>query len=238
MSVSSLAVSLKRPMRLWCFLTRAWASWTLVSENGPEARSVHAAAWDSDHSVFWIHGGSGASMNSDLWTFDVARGSWNDWNLSLPATALPSAREDHAAAWDPVREQLWIYGGYDGNDFQKDLWTFSRNTMSWRRVTDSFVTGPTARSDHVAVWDDTFLALWVHGGMDSSLKGDLWRFDSRTEAWTEFRPENPPSARAYHVAVWDFQNLAIWMHGGHDGRTLANWTRIKASVVFFFSRWT
>ena len=156
-------------------------------------------------------------MHSDLWTFD-AKGFWN---LSLHATAaLPSAREDHAAAWDPVREQLWIFGGYDGNDFQKDLWTFSRNTMSWRLL-DSFVTGPTARSDHVAVWDDTSLALWLHGGMDSSLKGDLWRFDSRTEAWAEFQPENPPSARAYHVAAWDTLNLAIWMHGGHDGRALA-----------------
>ena len=196
-------------------LAAALATWRLVTEDiGPSPRSVHAAAWDSSSQRFWVHGGSGESLLMDLWTFDVRS---NTWDL-IPFAFGPSAREDHIAAWDPVEQALWIHGGFDGSQFLKDLWKFSGN--SWTLKADSFVYGPHARSDHVAVWDASNSALWVHGGYDGILHDDMWKFETQKGSWTPVSISQVPSARAYHVATWDETNSNIWLHGGFDGSPL------------------
>ena len=186
-------------------LASARASWSLVAEDGPSPRSVHAGAWGSQS--FWIHGGAGVDCLQDLWTFDSAS---NSWTLFAFDTG-PSERKDHVVIWDG--QALWIHGGYDGNNFMKDLWKFSNG---WTEIAGNSVAGPSARSEHVAVWDATHSDLWIHGGYDGSLKSDLWKFDS-TEKWQFVAIQSlTPSARAQHVATWDDVQLSIWLHGGYD----------------------
>ena len=204
-------------------LALSFASWTLVTKDGPSARSMHTAVWAS--SQLWIHGGSGESLQQDLWSFDVKS---NQWRLTSDITDIshsmdiPRERQDHVAVWDPEEEVFWIQGGYDGSNFLRDLWKYS--AAKWAIVTDSTVFGPSGRSEHAAVWDTRDSALWIHGGFDGVLHQDLWKFNSKEGIWTLIPHRNPPSARAQHVAVWDPGNMAMWVHGGYDGGFLF-WTK-------------
>ena len=193
------------------------AMWTLVTnDTGPSARSVHAAAWDNIGQRFWIHAGCGKELQKDLWTFDLGNDSWN----LLPDNGwAPSKREDHVAVWDSGRQALWVHGGFDGTNFFKDLWKYSSNI--WTLVADSLAFGPGARANHVAVWDASSSALWIHGGYDGVLHDDLWKFDSQAGSWISISVSKVPSARAYHVAAWDEANSDIWIHGGFDGGPFA-----------------
>eukprot|EP00438_Fugacium_kawagutii_P010665 Skav207410 [mRNA] locus=scaffold646:102607:103314:+ [translate_table: standard] len=191
----------------------ARASWSLVTQgDGPSPRSVHAAAWESQR--FWVHAGAGERILKDLWIFDAAT---NTWTLLTSLQDGPSERKDHIAVWDSTGQALWIHGGYDGNNFVKELWKFAQN--NWTMVAGNSVAGPSARSEHVAVWDARNSILWIHGGYDGGLKSDLWKYDSISSDWLLI-PGNDmhdmPSGRAQHVAAWDDSHQAIWLHGGYD----------------------
>lgn len=191
----------------------ARASWSLVTQGvGPSPRSVHAAAWDSSSERFWVHAGAGERILKDLWIFDAAT---NTWTLLTSLQDGPSERKDHVAVWDSTGQALWIHGGYDGNNFVKELWKFVQN--NWTMVAGNSVAGPSARSEHVAVWDSMNSILWIHGGYDGSLKSDLWKYDSVSSDWLLIPPSSDlPSGRAQHVAAWDDTHQAIWLHGGYD----------------------
>ena len=191
----------------WAQLLVTHASWTLVSELGP-SRSLHAAAGTPD-GRFWVHGGSGESLQADVWVFLDSADVWSEPTIEV----LPPERKDHVAAWDPDRQALWLHGGVGETQLQ-DLWQLSSNV--WTLVSD---TGPRL-SDHVAVWDATNGALWIHGGFDGTLKGDVWKFESYGSRWIQIQDSNPPSARAHHVAAWDPAGLTMWMHAGYDGSPL------------------
>jgi hypothetical protein len=126
--------------------------------------------------------------------------------------------------WDPQTEVLWISGGFDGNNFLKEIWKYSSGStgsVGWLRVVDSTVPGPCARSDHIAIWDATSSAIWIHGGFDGTMQRDLWKFDTREGTWSRMpQTGRQPSARANHVAAWDDTHLAIWIHAGHGGSRL------------------
>ena len=186
------------------------ARWTLVSENGPVARSAHAGALDRQ--VFFVFAGKGdETILDDLWIYN---NMLDVWTLVGLLTA-PAARKAHVAVTDPAGD-LWIHGGQDAADsFFQDLWKLSANT--WTLVSNS--SGP-PRSGHVAVWDSRNRGIWIHGGYDGHLRQDLWKFDTEAGSWFSIDSSYQPSARAHHVAALDEVNQALWIHGGYDGGTL------------------
>eukprot|EP00438_Fugacium_kawagutii_P010666 Skav207411 [mRNA] locus=scaffold646:109544:110170:+ [translate_table: standard] len=138
-------------------------------------------------------------------------GSWSRVQDTAPK---PSGRSVHVALFDDATN-LWIHGGSDGA-FTLDLWSFDFDTGTWDRK--QLNGAPSARGDHVAVWDPDGYALWVHGGYDgTNYFDDLWRYSGYT--WTNLATPGP-SPRSQHVAVWDATNLAIWIHGGTNHCTL------------------
>ena len=210
------------------FLTNwlaATATWSLITQTaGPSGRFGHTSVWDEKGQKIWVHGGSGEDLLNDLWVFDVKTSTWidqskADQNRSSTQVSYPSPRlHRHAMVWDPDRATLWISGGFDGGNFVKEVWKYADNT--WFRFADSTVPGPSARSDHVAIWDASNAAIWIHGGFDGIEKQDLWKFDTREGSWRHIQVNNPPSARANHVAAWDDTNQALWIHAGHASEVL------------------
>ena len=200
-------------------LTSVIAVWILVEEQGPE-RSGHVAAWDARSQQFLIHGGSDTEFRPDLWAYDVESGPWDQ---KLQLNSAPSKRGDHVAVWDPSELALWIHGGFDGATLFNDLWRYSDNR--WTLMADGAGLAPCARSSHVAVWDASRSAMWLHGVLSSDLQSDLWMFDYRgsLSSWVQIPGGNGPlpAARAHHVAAWDDTNAAMWIHGGYaNGRPL------------------
>lgn len=206
----------------------AKARWSLVtSQAGPSPRFGHTAVWGGQS--FWVYAGSGEVLLNDLWAFDASTSTWtqssqsrNHSLSSLSSPSHPPPVHRHAMVWDPGTEALWISGGFDGENFLKEVWKYyTGDAGRWFRIVDSTVPGPCARSDHVAMWDATTSALWIHGGFDGTALDDLWRFDSREGTWNKMpRVGHQPSARANHVAAFDGANRAIWIHAGHSGSPL------------------
>ena len=196
-------------------------TWTNIAATGPSPRSQHVAVWDPSNSVIWIHGGiNSCVLNDELWKFDTKASTWTAW----PSSQQPLARASHVAVWDDANQAIWIHGGYsrtcgDFGGLQRDLWRFdtTANSNNWNLVA---IGGPTARAYHVAGWDPTNEAIWIHGGLQgANFCSDLWRFDVNLYEWRLLSEKEGPSARFSHAAAFDSTSTSFCLHGGYsDGR--------------------
>ena len=97
-------------------------------------------------------------------------------------------RSGHVAAWDARSQQFLIHGGSD-TEFRPDLWAYDVESGPWDQKLQ-LNSAPSKRGDHVAVWDPSELALWIHGGFDgATLFNDLWRYSIRTIAGPSWQME-------------------------------------------------
>ena len=147
-----------------------------------------------------------------LWANFLAA-TFATWSLVTNTTG-PSPRSVHAAAWDSSNQRFWVHAGCGESLLQTDLWTFDVQGNSWDLIPDNGWR-PSAREDHVAVWDPGGQVFWIHGGFDGSeLLKDVWKFSGTL--WTLVVDSTIPGpARSNHVAMWDASNSALWIHGGY-----------------------
>lgn len=167
---------------------------------------------------------------------------------------VPGARRDAVSCTDPSGK-LWLFGGngYDsvGNSGDlNDLWKFDPATLEWIWVSGSNFAGqagiygtqgiadplnvPRSRRQAIS-WVDRRGNLWLFGGFNTTLDGDLndlWKYDPTTSEWTwvsgsdsPFQggsygtkgtpsPSNIPGAR--HSAVsWTDAGGNLWLFGGY-----------------------
>jgi hypothetical protein len=91
--------------------TPAWTEITAIG--GPGVRSGHTATYDSVNNLMTVYGGwSGTALLGDAWVLSIANGQGGtpSWSQIIPATAAP-ARRFHSAIYDPVHNQMNIFGG-------------------------------------------------------------------------------------------------------------------------------
>jgi hypothetical protein len=143
------------------------------SGTSPLARHGHVAVWDPLRSRLVLHGGRDAadfpntgktpgSLLGDLWAVRLSPDP--EW---IPLTALgtpPSARYEHSAIYDPVRDRVLIFGGDDGA-LRNDVWELSLSTDPpvWSELSP-LGTPPVARRAHAAVYDPTGDRMMIVGG--------------------------------------------------------------------------
>ena len=70
-----------------------------------------------------------------------------DWT-QVTTTSSPSARKNHAMAYDSVRGKVVMFGGYNASYFN-DTWEY--DGVSWTQVTTA--SSPSARSAHAMAYD-------------------------------------------------------------------------------------
>jgi hypothetical protein len=117
-----------------------------------------------------IFGGqSGGASLDDAWAFDLAADTWTQL-ASAPETG---GRKFPAAAYDPVNDELLVFGGESTDGTRGgDLWALSLESDTWQQRTDE---GPSARDGAVLVHvpgEDRFV-LFGGTGEDGNL-GDTW----------------------------------------------------------------
>ncbi|CAE7644006.1 Lztr1 [Symbiodinium sp. CCMP2592] len=165
---------------LWSYSDQGHGWWELAPSGAPPARSHHVAAWDGVGQALWIHGGFGDSLLlGDLWTLDASTGSWREISFD----AGPSARSGHTAVWDDQSRMLWLHGGNDGFPKQ-DLWRYESEQNIWSLISAEHA-GPSGRWSHVAAWDSGNQIIYIHGGYNGTLCGDLWSFSVTTTSTTQ-----------------------------------------------------
>ena len=89
--------------------------WEQLSVSGPPAaRNFHLATYDATNNRMTIFGGNaGAASYTDVWVLVNANGYGTPSWLRLAPTGkiLPSARNSHAGACDPVDDIQMTFGG-------------------------------------------------------------------------------------------------------------------------------
>jgi N-acetylneuraminic acid mutarotase len=95
----------------------------------PTERSGYAVVYDSRAGRMILFGGFNATAEfNDTWAYDPATNRWTDL---APAGTLPSVRGFHAMVYDPQTGRVIMFGGFDGERYLNDTWTYDPATNEW-----------------------------------------------------------------------------------------------------------
>ncbi|HVP38124.1 MAG TPA: kelch repeat-containing protein, partial [Candidatus Saccharimonadales bacterium] len=194
------------------------AVWDSISTSGakPKARSSHCAIWDPVGNRMVVFGGWMPDTSGELSLQDVHFLTFTNlttavWS-SLPVSgSWPGARDNAAAAYDPIRQRMLVFGGTDSKTgtIWGDTWALSlTGTPTWTQITADQPFQPSSRASHAAVYDSLRDRFVIHGGwLNYEPRGDLWALslsDSGNPVWTSLTPSSPqPTNRFRHSAMMD-----------------------------------
>jgi hypothetical protein len=136
------------------------------------------------------------------------------WTQILPL----EGRADHTAVYDPLRDCMVVFGGWNGS-LRNDVRSLSFNvTPAWTELAPTG-TPPNARRQHSAVLDPVRDRMVVFGGVAPSYRNDVWVLSlGEIPAWSQLTPSGtPPGPRRSHTAIYDPVNDRMVMFGGFDG---------------------
>lgn len=179
---------------LWAF-DFATETWSLLSQDGPSKRAIHAGAVAGDR--FVVFGGTGSTdglsyvpLYSDVWVYDLAANTWTE----LPTTGGPGGRVFHAMTSDGG-DELYVYAGGDENaffgPFYRELWMLDLTDGSWTMLDDaSAFKAPDGRIWPDLMYDEVSGQLVMWAGHDDQAMGNTnqlytWSFDGT--GWDKVR---------------------------------------------------
>lgn len=182
----------------------------------PVRRRLHGAIHDPVRSRMIVFGGWVGAPSAETWALSL--GASPTWSLLL-TDAGPSARYGHATIYDPVRDRLIVFGGFD-DARRNDVWALSlAGPPVWTRLEPSGSYAPLARRYHSAIYDPVRDRMVIFGGAtDSGDMDDAWAFDLGDPRWINLSGTYPrPSWRKYHSAVYDPARDRMVVFGGAAG---------------------
>ena len=170
-------------------------AWTLALP--PSAQYGHTAIYDPVRGRMVVFGGEDITgvYFGDVRALSLAGSP--AWSALAPAGALPSARSEHTAIYDPVRDRMVVFGGNAGSGYCNDVWELSlEGSPAWSALAPAG-TLPSARAEHTAIYDPVRDRMVVFGGYDGSVRNDVWALSlSGSPAWSALAPAGTlPSER-------------------------------------------
>jgi hypothetical protein len=196
---------------LWTVTSETWTYdgnlWKLITKEGPAARDHHAMAYDSDRKKMVMFGGGDADPSGRaLWYGDTWEFDGQAWTKK--SETGPFARAHHAMAYDPIRHQTVLAGGFGPNG-KVDPQTWVWNGESWRAATAS---GPGARISPRMVFHPGLGKIILFGGETlANLPHDTWAWDGFK--WEKIADDGP-LGRTVHAMAYDPERKVIVMYGG------------------------
>ena len=133
-----------------------------------------------------------------------------DGPLSFPEI-VSGGRQSHAMAYDPVRQQVVLFGGRTSPADMNDTWVWSGG--DWTRPFVPF--SPPLRSGHRMVWDAARGEIVLFGGIISgqgTVYNDTWVWNGET--WTRKSPANSPAPRTGFAMAYDAARQQVVVFGG------------------------
>ncbi len=130
---SNLDQKVTRYDDMWSFDGAGWTKLDVTTTPGPRLGAQYAVNPNSGNVV--LFGGLRAEKVDDNTTrqwFDNDTWEWNGaaktWTKLSPAVS-PAARENGMMAWDPIKGEVVLLGGYNGGYYLSDVWTW--NGTAW-----------------------------------------------------------------------------------------------------------
>jgi hypothetical protein len=218
------------------------SNWTTVISNGspgsPPARTYHTAVYDAANSRMIVFGGCTftgdfcTAYQNDVWVLTNANGASGTptWVQLAPGGTLPAPRWGQAAAYDPVTNQMIVYGGDNQQVTFSDTWVLSDanglgGTPTWTKLSPSG--GPPKGQDSPsAVYDSANNVLIEFAGTGSDFGADtnsVWTLSHAnglggTPVWRKIvangATDSPPK-RDGQLAVYDATNNRMIIFGGN-----------------------
>ncbi|MBI3663134.1 MAG: hypothetical protein HY234_08815 [Acidobacteria bacterium] len=190
------------------------ANWTQKSPStSPSGTGSQAMAYDAARQQVVMFGGAvgdnvfNTVISSDTWVWDGTT-----WTQRFPANS-PSPRLGAAMVYDPVRQQVVLFGGGPGSpESFGDTWVWDGN--NW---TQKFpATSPPARSNFGFAFDVARgqAVLYAGRGDGDTWLNDTWVWDGTN--WTQKFPATiPTTPRALHRMAYDASRQQVVLFGGH-----------------------
>ncbi|MCC6323157.1 MAG: hypothetical protein IT438_17165 [Phycisphaerales bacterium] len=141
----------------------------------------------------------------------VARSQTGQWVQRFPVGSIPDARSAHAMAYDPVRRETVVFGGYasGGLGYHDDTWTYDGTNWTLRATT-----GPSPRANASMAFDSSRGVMVLFGGYFGGSLGETWEWDGAN--WMQRTPVgDSPLARNDHGVAFDStRNVTVLFGGG------------------------
>jgi hypothetical protein len=145
---------------------------------------------------------------------------WHEMALCQPATLYL-----HSAIYDPPRQRMVVFAGWDGRSETNDAWQLSLGRdPTWGQLAPAGDLPP-KRFGHSAVFDSARDRMIVFGGEDSTgnVLSDVWALSladtltSDTPTWNPVPTSGAgPPAREFHTAIYDPLRDRMLVYGGRD----------------------
>jgi galactose oxidase-like protein len=197
------------------------AAWTQILPAGPlpPGRSDFAMVLDPVARRLVVFGGYDgvsppAGRRGDLWTLDLnGPPAWTQ--LILPGA--PTARSGQRGIYDPVRNRMVVFGGYDVA-MLNDVWQLTLGASpAWGSILPAGPL-PLPRADHALAYDSVRDRLVLHAGYDGfSDFGDTWVLPfAGAPAWQEITPVVGPGPRWGVAGIYDPPYDRLVVFGGSN----------------------
>ena len=183
----------------------------------PRGLSNHSAVYDPLRQGMILFGGVSDSqdLQNDVWRMEL--GPDPRWRLVSTAGTPPSQRTGQSAIYDPVRERMIVFGGYDGQ-LANDVWALGLADSTWTLLQPAGTPPPT-RLYHTAVYDPVRDRMVVFGGdrLLGNLLNDVWvLWLDPSPRWERVFPSGgSPSPRRNHAAIYDPLRDRMIVFGGN-----------------------
>lgn len=184
----------------WEWDGTAWIPRTPVIAPSPRGR--HGMAYDQKRGVTVLFGGEDASGNqplNEVWEWDG-----NSWVDKTPATG-PTGRWFPNLAFDPVRQDILMYGGYTFTGPSLETWSW--DGTSWQQQMPP--TPPPYRRGNRAVSDLHRQRVIVYGDESDPFS---WEWDGQD--WTML-VQSSPGVREAPAVAYNGQSRETVVFGGY-----------------------
>ena len=200
-------------------LNAATNTWGWYYVPGPNARAGAKVVYDQARRKIVLFGGrlrvnggeAPLTKLGDTWEYNAPTATTRTWTNVSPGVS-PSARDDHAMAYDAARGRTVLFGGRNSSGTPlSDTWLWTGT--AWVNVTAAG--GPTARFGHAMAYDVARGVVVLFGGDSGAGKlSDVWEWNGST--WLQKSPAGAgPSPRAYAaLSSIDSATPGVAMFGG------------------------
>jgi hypothetical protein len=197
----------------WAFDGTTWKR--LFPNHPPTARAAAQMAYDAvAHRIVLFGGYDGQNHLGDTWTFN---GATSQWRQQMPAHSPPAATGPMLFP-DPVNAQVDVFGGYNGQFYQLDMWQWQGT--DWKQLHPDNV--PTARSSSAVALNPTSHKVILYGGLGDVNPVNTWTYDGIN--WTQRSPEHQPHFVYAGVGIPQPARKTVVVFGGAAGGAPSNMT--------------
>lgn len=149
-----------------------------------------------------------------------------EWQQLQPVNTGPGLRYEQALYYHSPSQQLFLFGGREGNQIYNDTWVLDVESLTWRELAADSATKPPARYSLVMIVDTAGENLYIATGHAAGGQNfnDMWRLDLQTESWDNLTTEaGSPPAERYGNPGGNINDNLVLTHGFGSRRYDDTW---------------